>query len=304
MSRLYAQYRQAEVHRKALVFQKRYLQCQVDAFYQTQQAALYMMADMGAPVNLGSSHSPTSKYPRAYARFKAVGYVVIATLRFRYILQRKMHYLRSKITKLTQSQGAGLSNTRTKPASSADIPPTTGIQATLSDPPAYTSLHGPSQPLPTLSSHLHTQSHQHTQSHHQHTTRPYHHTHSSTSYAKRETATSSSVPTKTQPITTTAPPITEKRTTKHSTTRSQQDGPLHIQGQGPSHRTRSKTSTGGSGNRHGHKELKSGVQGGGSKVKPLDSKATSTAGSSDDPQLMAYIKGLEKLQARLNKTKL
>ena len=102
--RLFALYRQAEMHRKALVVQKRYLQCQVDAFFQTQQSALLMMADMGAPVNLGL-HPPQSKYPRAYARFRAVGCVVIATLRFRYILRRKMYHLRSQINKLQkQSQ--------------------------------------------------------------------------------------------------------------------------------------------------------------------------------------------------------
>ena len=58
-----------------------------------------MMKDMGAPVNLDSRPSQ-SKYPRAYTRFRAVGCAVIATLRFRYILRRKMHHLRSQINKL------------------------------------------------------------------------------------------------------------------------------------------------------------------------------------------------------------
>ena len=97
--RLFALYRQAEMHRKALIVQKRYLQCQVDAFFQTQQSALLMMADMGAPVNF-DSHPTQSKYPRAYARFKAVGCAIIATFRFRYVLKRKMHHLRSQINKL------------------------------------------------------------------------------------------------------------------------------------------------------------------------------------------------------------
>ena len=96
------------MHRKALVVQKRYLQCQVDAFFQTQQSALLMMADMGAPVNLGL-HPPQSKYPRAYARFRAVGCVVIATLRFRYILRRKMYHLRSQINKLQKQSQLSLS---------------------------------------------------------------------------------------------------------------------------------------------------------------------------------------------------
>ena len=97
--RLFALYRQAEMHRKALIVQKRYLQCQVDAFFQTQQSALLLMADMGAPVNL-NCQSSSSKYPRAYARFKAVGRAVIATFRFRYILRRKMHHLKSQINML------------------------------------------------------------------------------------------------------------------------------------------------------------------------------------------------------------
>ena len=106
MIRLFALYRQAEMHRKALTIQKRYLQCQVDAFYQTQQSALLLMVDMGAPISLDTYH-PYSKYPRAYARFRAAGFVVIATLRFRYVLRRKIHHLRSHISKLqriTQTQ--------------------------------------------------------------------------------------------------------------------------------------------------------------------------------------------------------
>ena len=98
MIRLFALYRQAEMHRKALTIQKRYLQCQVDAFYQTQQSALLLMVDMGAPVSLDTYRS-YSKYPRAYARFRAAGCVVIATLRFRYVLKRKMHHLKSHISK-------------------------------------------------------------------------------------------------------------------------------------------------------------------------------------------------------------
>ena len=62
--RLFALYRQAEMHQKALVVQKRYIQCQVNAFLKTQQPALLMMADMGAPVNL-DSRPGQSKYPCA-----------------------------------------------------------------------------------------------------------------------------------------------------------------------------------------------------------------------------------------------
>ena len=163
--RLFALYRQAEMHRKALVVQKRYLQCQLDAFFQTQQSALLMMADMGAPVNL-DSHPTQSKYPHAYARFRAVGCAVIATFRFRYILKRKMHHLRSQINKLQRhaqkssplyGRGVASTSTATVPtseenlshrASSKDttnarqpspIGLSTGIQTVLSGYPASVS---------------------------------------------------------------------------------------------------------------------------------------------------------------------
>lgn len=98
--RLYAQYRQAEIHRKGLVFQKHYLQCHLDAFYQTQQVALSMLADMGCVVSHESSFPPPSRYPRPYARFRAVGAAVRAVFRFRYMCRRKREYLQSKTEKL------------------------------------------------------------------------------------------------------------------------------------------------------------------------------------------------------------
>ena len=64
LMRLYAKYREAEVHRKALVFQKNYFKSQVDAFFQTQQAALVIMADMGAPaVNTPKAKSKGNYIP-------------------------------------------------------------------------------------------------------------------------------------------------------------------------------------------------------------------------------------------------
>ena len=97
--RLYAQYRQAEVHRKSLVFQKIYLQCNLDAFYQTEKVTFKMLADMGVVINNDKMHLPSSKYPRPYARFKAVIVTVLATFRFHYIIRRKSQYLQSKIDK-------------------------------------------------------------------------------------------------------------------------------------------------------------------------------------------------------------
>jgi hypothetical protein len=98
--RLYAQYRQAEVHRKGLVFQKHYLQCHLDAFYQTQQVALLMLADMGCVVSHEASFPPPSKFPRPYARFRAAGAAVRAVFRFQYMCRRKREYLQSKSDKL------------------------------------------------------------------------------------------------------------------------------------------------------------------------------------------------------------
>ena len=90
--RLYARYREAEVHRKALVFQKQYLKCQVDAFFQTQQAALVMMADMGATF----AKEPKSKSPSYHLfKFKTAVHTVVAVFRFQYVVRRKEQYIQS-----------------------------------------------------------------------------------------------------------------------------------------------------------------------------------------------------------------
>ena len=90
--RLYAKYREAEVHRKALVFQKNYFKSQVDAFFQTQQAALVIMADMGAP----AVNTPKAKSKGNYlSRFRRAVHVVMAALRFQYVVRRKHQYIQS-----------------------------------------------------------------------------------------------------------------------------------------------------------------------------------------------------------------
>ena len=59
------------------------------------------MVDMGAPIiNQDPAYPPSSKYSRPYARFRAVGAVVLATFRFRYVIRRKLHYLKSKMAQL------------------------------------------------------------------------------------------------------------------------------------------------------------------------------------------------------------
>jgi len=58
------------------------------------------MADMGAPMLVNRTYPPPSKYPRPYARFRAVGAAVCAAIRFRYICRRKTEYLQSKRDKM------------------------------------------------------------------------------------------------------------------------------------------------------------------------------------------------------------
>ena len=310
--RLFALYRQAEMHRKALIVQKRYLQCQVDAFFQTQQSALLMMADMGAPVNL-DSHPTQSKYPRAYARFRAVGCAVIATFRFRYILKRKMHHLRSQINKLQRhaqkSSPRGILSTSTatlptseenvsyRAASSIDttnprqpspIGLSTGIQPVLSRYPASTS-----QPLTSrvlsqtggvpLSSSLQSYhsflstSQQQTPSRKPDTGSELHSTRRGVGHSSRKDFSHPSSTVKPlQPRQETQPP--QSYGTK--TSKPSKASPFLY--------------TSRNGYTSGHKQ----------KNPSLTTKfpAKSDVDTAQDPQLTAYIKGLERLKARLSKT--
>lgn len=59
-----------------------------------------MLADMGAVMHPEPTFPPPSNYPRPYARFRAVGAVVRAVFRFRYVCRRKREYLQSKSEKL------------------------------------------------------------------------------------------------------------------------------------------------------------------------------------------------------------
>lgn len=123
LMRLYAKYREAEVHRKALVFQKNYLKCQVDAFFQTQQAALIMMAEMGAPpANTLKSKS------RGLQRMKVVVHVVIAASRFQYVVRRRNQYIQSYSNRVEREKTAAL----TRGPTTSDLRPPTGVDAILS----------------------------------------------------------------------------------------------------------------------------------------------------------------------------
>ena len=97
---MYLQYRQAELHRRSLLFQKKYLQCQLDAFYQTQQASLMMLADMGAPVDTQLTKINVLSTPRNC--FKIVAIAVISIVRIRLLQRKKVKYIRCKLEELRQ----------------------------------------------------------------------------------------------------------------------------------------------------------------------------------------------------------
>lgn len=84
-----------------------------------------MLAEMGAPINPEPVFPPPSRYPRPYARFRAVAAAVRATFRFRYICRRKREYLQAKSERLhpiLQPQPRGLSNTYREVAPSISLP--------------------------------------------------------------------------------------------------------------------------------------------------------------------------------------
>ena len=276
IARLYAQYRQAEVHRKALVFQKRYLQCQVDAFYQTQQAALMMMADMGAPVDFGSK-PPHSKYPRPYARFRAIGCVVVATLRFQFVRKRKLHYLRSKVSRLTSSALKLLPSTDEDGprlyTQSVDSQPYVGLSAGI-----QTVLGAPPRKATELHSALR-----------------YSHTPVTSSTSLLRAASSASSATYI-PI----PPAVAAAAVGQTLSGSRATHGAPQQSKAPSMKQKQK--------KHKTTSAKPALSPAASRPpggpKVVTKSLTQSREVVDDPQLVAYIKGLERLQARLSKTKL
>lgn len=246
------------MHRKALVFQKHYLQCQLDAFYQTQQAALVMMADMGAPVDF-TPKVPYSRYPRPYARFRAIGCVVIATLRIQFLRRRKLHHLRSKISRISTSPKltsaspiADITQSHTSPQPPG-INPSRGIQSVLSSAPQRSPVAHPS-PYPSASTSL-----------------------------------LGGVPPSLSGSHTAAPPPTRKT---GNFTHASKSSPS------PSQKFPNSKHPAGSGKKT-HRSSPRGKEG------PLAHSAhgASVTSSREDPQLSAYVRGLERLQARLSKTK-
>ena len=122
-----------------------------------------MMADMGAPVDSGPK-VPHSKFPRPYARFRAIGCVVVATLRFQYVRRKKLQYLKSRVSKLRRQMSGRAEDIHNKDLSSrgnvaqshsqhSTVGLSHGIQTALSG-ISLASQASPSFPLFTSDSHL------------------------------------------------------------------------------------------------------------------------------------------------------
>ena len=141
--RLYRKYRKAEVHRKALVFQKNYLNSQVDAFFQIQQVALIMMTNMGAP----PADTTKSKSNRSSLhRLKIAVHAVMAVFRFHYVVRRKNQYIQSYENRVEREKAAAfVGHQKTE-----HIRPTTciGTASNYHSPPLHYPMY-PSFPPPT-----------------------------------------------------------------------------------------------------------------------------------------------------------
>lgn len=111
------------------MFQKNYLKCQVDAFFQTQQTALIMMADMGATL----AHTPQPKSSRRpLIKFKTVVHAVMATLRFQYVVRRKHQYIQSYSSRVEREKHGPVPHLTTGSQSVAGGRATVGIETSLS----------------------------------------------------------------------------------------------------------------------------------------------------------------------------
>lgn len=269
-----------------------------------------MMADMGAPMESAMNKPHCTRYSRPYARFRVVGRVVLATLRFQYVRRRKIEYLQAKMNKLSPSP----SNATTFGFS----------------PPSVSTQEHPHPVVPTRPKSTDRLGH---------TSNPLAISHPATVFS----LSSRIQPSETQPPPTTALPTKKDNVVnrpKLSTISSQVQGrPIHhAQLSGPKSGKRI-TGAKAPGSSSKHKRVlsqnhvlpntptplsanatqsstkisvpKQGKMQSGKtsmkKFKPSSDSGTPRVpvpGSSGDPQLLAYMKGLERLQARLSKTKL
>lgn len=115
------------MHRKALVFQKNYLKCQVDAFFQTQQAALVIMTEMGAPP---AKKTKAKSYRHKLLKFKTAVHVVMAALRFQYVIRRKHQYIQS-YSKRIEREKAGMQVTPDGQHTGSSVRPSIGIEGAV-----------------------------------------------------------------------------------------------------------------------------------------------------------------------------
>ncbi|XP_068608225.1 pericentrin [Brachionichthys hirsutus] len=83
VQRLHERYLRAESYRKALVYQKRYLLLLLGGFQDCEQAALRLVAQMGASPSI-----PSSSQRRPLGRFRAAVHVVIAISRMRFLMRK------------------------------------------------------------------------------------------------------------------------------------------------------------------------------------------------------------------------
>ena len=224
-----------------------------------------MMADMGVPVDFDSK-TRYSKFPRPFARFKAAGYAIIAILRFQFLRRKKLHYLRNKVSRLSSS-------CQLETPQSLEC-----ISARDRQSPSYSAI-GLSTGIQSVLSAPPTRSQAHPSCHPQL---------SSSSPLVRDALSSRGGST----IPVTSPATQQLLSTDSSflkpklSSGQRSTGLKHTQASSPG---RSKFSVKAS------PASASGVTHGAS---------TTTEPVQQDPHLMAYIKGLERLQARLSKTKL
>ena len=243
----------------------------MDAFYQTQEAALQMMADMGAPVEVTSFKVPRSKASRPYIRFRTIGRVVLATLRFQYVRRRKIEYLQAKISKLSPSPS---------------VVTTFGFSPPQAVAPSHSKehVHSHKQPLLPPPSHFPSVS---ASASHPFSSDTGHATLLPPTIAPTATASHHSSPSTKMPK---AYADSKSKPTKKSEGSSSKYRHMLSQKQ---HQPSSLPKT----LKHDQRQS----------VKHAGRLSLPSSGavpdSSSDPQLMAYIKGLEKLQARLSKTK-
>lgn len=85
---IFLKYREAAERCKCLMYQKDYLVKQLNTFYQTEQAAFIMIKEMGISVDWSSR--PTIQHSsRSITKFKAVAFVVLATIRLPLLCKRR-----------------------------------------------------------------------------------------------------------------------------------------------------------------------------------------------------------------------